>query len=94
MKLQKLRLAPAYKTVSDELAREMLAGRLKPGEALPTEAVLASALGVSRSIVREGIRSLEAEGLLRREDGKRVFVTRPTAADLAPRATRRSRCNR
>jgi len=55
---------------------------------LPTESQLAKQFGVNRSTVREGIRQLENDGLVRREGRKRLCVTVPNQRDLAPRAIR------
>lgn len=86
--LGKLKVPPAYQAVSTELQRHILSGALKPGEPLPSEVELAATFGVNRSTVREGIRQLESEGLVRREGRKRLLVTVPHHADLAPRTTR------
>jgi DNA-binding FadR family transcriptional regulator len=66
----------------------ILRGDLKTGEQLPTESRLAEHFGVNRSTVREGIRQLENEGLVRREGRKRLCVTVPNQRDLAPRMIR------
>lgn len=83
-----LRLDPAYRVVSRELERLIVGGVLKPGDALPSETDLAGRFGVHRSTVREGIRRLESEGLVRRETRKRLVVSVPDEEDLAPRASR------
>ena len=49
---------------------------------------LADQFGVNRSTVREGIRQIESEGLVRREGRKRLLVSVPRYADLTPRLTR------
>ncbi|KAB2913258.1 MAG: FadR family transcriptional regulator [Hyphomicrobiaceae bacterium] len=73
--------APAYRLLADALAAEILAGRLRPGEVLPTEARLCEEFGVQRTTVREGMRALEEAGMLSRADGgKRMRVSRPSAA--------------
>ncbi|MFG1317275.1 FadR/GntR family transcriptional regulator [Xanthobacter autotrophicus] len=86
--IERLRLPPAYQAVSLELQRRILSGALKPGEALPSETELAERFGVNRSTVREGIRQLESEGLVRRESRKRLLVAVPNTTDLAQRHTR------
>ncbi|MBA4491699.1 FadR/GntR family transcriptional regulator [Paracoccus sp. S1E-3] len=57
-----------------ELGERIVGGEWQPGEALPREADLTEALGVSRSIIREALRILSAKGLLRSRtsDGTRV----------------------
>lgn len=44
---------------------ELVAGRLRVGDRLPGERALAAQLGISRPSVREGIRVLEAMGMIR-----------------------------
>ena len=62
-------------------------GGLERGERLPSEPDLAEHFGVSRPTMREVLRSLEADGVVRRVHGVGTFVTRPeplvrTALDL------------
>ena len=52
---------------------EILSGALEPGEQLGEEQ-LATACGVSRTPVREALRRLESEHLVRRSDSQRTFV--------------------
>ena len=85
---QRLRLEPAYKVVSSEIARSILEGQLQPGMPLPTEQSLAERFGVHRSTVREAIRQVEQEGLVQRRDGRRLFVSLPGLYEMAPRAAR------
>lgn len=85
---ERLDVAPAYKVVSETIEREILNGRLIPGQQLPTETALASQFGLTRHTVREGIRILEQGGLVRREAGRRLYVALPRYADLAPRMSR------
>lgn len=85
--IEKLQLAPAYRQISDDLRRRIVAGTLSQGDALPTETDLATRYGVHRSTIREGLRQLEQEGLLRR-DGKRLLVSMPRQSDLASAAER------
>ena len=88
LQFEKLNVPSAYQVVSRELRRMILRGDLKTGEQLPTESQLAEYFGVNRSTVREGIRQLENEGLVRREGRKRLCVTVPNQRDLAPRVIR------
>ena len=74
---QRLKIAPAYRAVSDEIERGILNGLLAPGTALPTEQALAERFGVNRSTVREAIRRIEQDGLLQRRAGRRLYVALP-----------------
>ena len=59
--------------------RALIAGRqAQPGDRLPSERVLAHALGVGRSTLREAIRILEFAGLLAVRPGEGTFVAAPT----------------
>lgn len=81
--LPQLDTAPGYKRVADLIEKEIVLGRVKPGDLLPTEADLSAQLGVHRSTVREGIRSLEHSGLIRRVGGKRLMVSVPDPSAVA-----------
>jgi GntR family transcriptional regulator, transcriptional repressor for pyruvate dehydrogenase complex len=87
MKIEKLQFQPAYRAVSVDLRQRIVRGEAQPGDALPTESELAGQYGVHRSTVREGLRHLEQDGLVRR-DGKRLVVTVPSHQDLAQAAER------
>ena len=56
------------------IAREIRGGRLAPGTRLPTEQRLMQALGVSRTVVREAVAALRAEGLVTTRQGSGAFV--------------------
>lgn len=94
LKLSKLAPAPGYKRVADLIETEILNGTLSAGDLLPTEGELAEQLGVHRSTVREGIRSLENAGLVRRGSGKRLEVCVPSEQDIARSTTRALGLNR
>ena len=87
MKIEKIQPTRAYRLVSDDLRQRISAGSLAQGEALPPELELATAFGVHRSTIREALRQLEQEGLLRR-DGKKLVVSMPRPAELAHSAER------
>lgn len=55
---------PAYQQVADELRRLIVGGAYEPGDRLPGEADLCEQFGVSRSTIREAIRTLEAQHLV------------------------------
>lgn len=71
------RLRPARNLtleVVEQIACEIRSGRLAPGTRLPTEHELMAALGVSRTVVREAVAALRAEGLVISRQGAGVFV--------------------
>jgi GntR family transcriptional regulator len=59
----------------DAIRRMIAERRLRPGDQLPTEAQLASLLGVSRGSIREAFKSLEEEGLVAPRHGAGRFLT-------------------
>jgi len=61
-----------FSRLQDELSQ--LIQRTPPGEKLPSELALAKSLGVSRATLREGMRTFEARGLIRRRQGVGTFV--------------------
>jgi GntR family transcriptional regulator len=69
-------------TVQDELRQRIDQGRLPAGSRLPSEPDLAAELQVSRATLREALRALEEEGLLRRRQGSGTYVAdRPRMAN-------------
>lgn len=58
----------------DNLTAAIKGGAFKPGDKLPTEAMLSSAAGVSRTVVREALASLKANGQVEIKQGSGVFV--------------------
>ena len=74
--------APAYRRVAEAVERDIVAGRLKAGEPLGTEASLVAQFRVNRSTVREGIRLLEHSGLVRRDSSRRLWIERPRTERL------------
>ncbi|MGC4005490.1 MAG: FadR/GntR family transcriptional regulator [Pirellulales bacterium] len=69
-------LPPRNRTseVVDRIAGEIRSGRLGAGARLPTEQELMTAMGVSRTVVREAVAALRAEGLVVTRQGLGAFV--------------------
>jgi DNA-binding GntR family transcriptional regulator len=67
--------------VHEELRARLLRGDLQPGDRVPI-ATLARELGVSQIPVREGVKRLEAEGLLSFETHKGAVVPRLAPSDI------------
>ncbi|WP_318843138.1 FadR/GntR family transcriptional regulator [Myceligenerans pegani] len=86
--LKPVRLArpePPSSEVARALLDYILSGQVGPGQKLPSERQLSDALGVGRSVVREGIKSLGLLGLLEFRHGGGTYV-RSSESDLLPRA--------
>ena len=69
MTTETVKPAKAAEAVARHIEGLILEGSLRPGEKLPAERELAERLVVSRPTLREGLRSLQQEGLLTREAG-------------------------
>ncbi len=67
--------------VLDRITNDIVAGRLAIGEALPAEGTLAQSFGVSRTVMREAMRTLRAHGLIRMSRGRRPQVKPPSLQD-------------
>ena len=67
--------------ICEHLRRDILHGDLLPGTAL-VESDLTEAFGVSRGPVREALRSLEAEGLIERENHRAATVRLVTRDEM------------
>ncbi len=66
------------------LRGKVLGGEFAPGQKLPTESQLTETFGVSRTVIREAIATLAADGLVEPRQGAGVFVMeRPTQAFVA-----------
>ena len=78
-----LRPLPPVRNLTDEviarIKKEIGSGRLVPGARLPTEQELMAALGVSRTVVREAVAALRADGLITTRQGSGAYV----AADVS-----------
>src|ERR1700679_2767227 len=69
--------------VAAELERRILSGELAPGDRLPTEGELGAMLSVSRSVIRDAIRTLIARGLITVRQGQGTTVAAPSDAAFA-----------
>lgn len=63
--------------VITELRSRIESGSLPEGTKLPTEVALIEEFGVSRTVIREAIAGLRADGLVLPRHGVGVFVTKP-----------------
>ncbi|HME91309.1 MAG TPA: FadR/GntR family transcriptional regulator [Myxococcaceae bacterium] len=77
---QAVRRARRYEHVAEQIQRLVTRGVLKPGDHLPSERELATKFGVSRSSIRDAIRTLEVIGIVESQQGKGTVV-RDLSAD-------------
>jgi GntR family transcriptional regulator, transcriptional repressor for pyruvate dehydrogenase complex len=77
MSLSSLERAPQLPArVVEAIRREIGEGRLKPGDRLPGEQMLADTFKVSRNVVREAIARLRSDGVVQSRHGIGAFVVR------------------
>jgi GntR family galactonate operon transcriptional repressor len=67
---------PKWHAVCDAVGRDIVMGKLRPGELLPIEADLARDLRVSRPSLREGLRALASKGVVETRT-RRGTIVRP-----------------
>lgn len=60
--------------VSDYIKGLISSGQLKPGDRLPTERIMAEKFGVSRTVIRDAVKTLAGIGLLEVKHGIGIFV--------------------
>src|ERR1700687_1693288 len=84
-------LTPMYRTVKtsrlfeqivQQVEDSILKGQLKPGDQLPAERDLAQRFGVSRTAVREAVKTLREKGLVEAYSGRGTFVTNGTSQTI------------
>lgn len=68
---------PLYRQLANHLRAPIRDGQLAPGCPLPREADLASQFGVSLITVRQALRDLEGEGLIKKRTAKPAIVAAP-----------------
>ena len=68
-------------TVADHIRKRIVSGEFELGASL-SEAALASEFGVSRTPVREALKQLQTEGLVKTKPRVRTFVSVPSRAEI------------
>lgn len=65
----------AHRAVVDAIASDIAAGRYRPGDTLPVEQDLCAAFSVSRTTIREALKTLSAKGIVsvRPKTGTRIL---------------------
>lgn len=72
--VSRVKVARAYEQLADVLRERITSGDLREGHRLPSESALAQQAGVSRSTVREALRTLEQAGLIQRASPRIMIV--------------------
>ena len=68
---------PLWWQIADRLRRAIERGEFRPGDAVPSEAQLNAAFGVSRTTARAALDELSQEGLISRKPGIGSIVLKP-----------------
>jgi GntR family transcriptional repressor for pyruvate dehydrogenase complex len=68
------RLPRLSDTIADRLQEAILVGDFEPGDVLPSERSLGLQFGVSRTVIREAIRTLSVKGIVKVQSGRGVEV--------------------
>jgi GntR family transcriptional repressor for pyruvate dehydrogenase complex len=74
--LEQPRKVTVVESIVEQLIRQIQAGRLAPGDKLPSERKLIDMLGVGRSSIREALQGLAALGVVESRAGQGTFVAR------------------
>ncbi len=69
-----------YEQVANKIETTIVARHYKPQDRLPSERDLAEAFAVSRTVIREAMKLLEARGLIEILTGNGVFVSQPNTS--------------
>jgi DNA-binding FadR family transcriptional regulator len=79
-----VKVGRASTAIVERIRDALASGDLREGDRLPSERELADVFGVSRVTVRDGLRALEASGLVQIRVGARggAFVTAPSASHV------------
>lgn len=64
-----VRSARLFEEICDQIRGQLSQGKIRPGDKLPPERLLATQFGVGRSAVREALRALEVSGLIELRKG-------------------------
>src|SRR5437660_1115369 len=74
-----VRTSRLYEQIVKQIEESILKGALKPGDQLPAERDLAQQFGVSRTAVREAVKTLREKGLVESYSGRGTFITNGTS---------------
>ncbi len=83
MKTDRLTSVRLYEQMAQRIRDQIVNGDLSAGDKLPNERNLAEQFGVSRTVVREAIKTLKQEGLIEIRPGLGTFVVDATGEALS-----------
>jgi DNA-binding FadR family transcriptional regulator len=73
--------------VTSQIEKLITEMQLQPGQRMPSERELSERFGVSRTVVREAVRTLTAKGMLEVRPGSGTSVSKPTARAMTSSMT-------
>lgn len=71
-----------YEAIVTEIKKYIQENKLKPGDKLPKQDELCKVLGVSRTSLREALRTLQAVDIIEIKNGKGIYVKERTSLKL------------
>lgn len=87
LKIQSKSGIPIYEQIEKQIKEEIIEGRLKTGEALPSIRSLAAELKISVITTKRAYEDLEKEGLIYSVQGKGFYVDNPDLQYLNEKRT-------
>jgi len=82
MDFQKVEHKKIYEEIADRIKEQIMSGRSKPGDKLPSTRELSESFQVGRSTVREALSALKAMGMVEIRQGEGSYVRSVEPADL------------
>ncbi len=73
---------PLHREIAEVLSERIISGEYPTKSLLPTERELCESMGVSRTVIREAVKSLESRGLVRIDHGRGTMVQEPQTSHL------------
>ena len=71
-----------YEEIAAHMIERIHAGELRPGDRLPPERALAEEYGVSRTAIREALRSMEMMGMVESRVGEGTHIKAPSLSNI------------
>ncbi len=71
-----------YEEIASQMIAQIHDGTLHPGDRLPSERTLAEKFGVSRTAIREALRSMEMMGCVESRVGEGTFIRSPSLSNI------------
>ena len=82
MEIRKIDNRNIYEEIAAQIEKQIISGKLKPGDKLPSAKELSERFEVGRSTIREALSALKAKGLLEIRQGERSRVKQWEASEL------------